>query len=437
MAERVVPEGQRRRRRPTGQGVVLSQRLIVETALRLVSQHGAEALSVRRLGAALGCDPSSVYRYFRSSDDLLLAVADELIGRAVQGWEPTGDWRTDLRALGLRVHGGPHPLTLTLRSDRAASRKEDPHLRYLPNLPHLPEVRPVRRGRPGRGPLADLHQCAGRQPRPPRHYVALGDSYASGAGLRGQSGGLCMRSDQNYGHLAAALQVGTYTDVTCSGAKAKALTEPQYEGLPWGATAQLDAVTADTDLVTIGMGGNDLGAGALGLVELIGVCLVGALVNPNGTPCKDVFHHGHWNWSTGTWEYGSDDLADRIAATAPQLAEALQRVHAKAPNARVLLAGYPSVMPADGSTCAGKQPITPGDAGYLYETLGKLNAMLKATAAANGATYVDTATPTAGHDICSAVPWIEGTQPATQAGPFHPNATGRKVMAGAVSAALR
>ncbi|MCW7991700.1 TetR family transcriptional regulator, partial [Streptomyces platensis subsp. clarensis] len=52
MAERVVPENRRQRRRPTKQGTVLSERIIIETALRLIAQHGAEALSVRRLGAA-------------------------------------------------------------------------------------------------------------------------------------------------------------------------------------------------------------------------------------------------------------------------------------------------------------------------------------------------------------------------------------------------
>ncbi|MDX3213763.1 helix-turn-helix domain-containing protein, partial [Streptomyces scabiei] len=62
MAGRVPQE--RRRRRPTRSGVVLSEELIVDTALRLVGEHGPEALSVRRLGTALGCDPSALYRYF-------------------------------------------------------------------------------------------------------------------------------------------------------------------------------------------------------------------------------------------------------------------------------------------------------------------------------------------------------------------------------------
>ncbi|MFD9595973.1 SGNH/GDSL hydrolase family protein [Kitasatospora sp. NPDC059973] len=272
----------------------------------------------------------------------------------------------------------------------------------------------------------------------PRHYVALGDSYAAGAGVPGQSAGLCLRSDRNYGHLvAAALKATAYTDVTCAAAKVKAMTQPQYDAFIRVNDPQLDAVTADTDLVTLGIGGNDLGATDLGLGELVGVCIAGAAVNPLGTPCKDVFHHGYWDWSSWSWQYGNDDLADRIAAARPQIADTLKRIHAKAPGARVLLVGYPSVLPADGSECFLRQPVTAGDVEYMYGVLGQLNAMLKSTAAAGGATYVDTATPTVGHDVCSDDRWIEGALPGSPAVPFHPNATGEKVMADAVLAALK
>lgn len=46
-SERVVAEGARRRRRPTKQGTVLSEQLIVETVLRLIGEHGAAALTVQ------------------------------------------------------------------------------------------------------------------------------------------------------------------------------------------------------------------------------------------------------------------------------------------------------------------------------------------------------------------------------------------------------
>ncbi|MFI9331010.1 TetR/AcrR family transcriptional regulator [Kitasatospora sp. NPDC052868] len=127
MTERVVPEPQRRRRKPTKQGMVLSEQVIVETALRLMGQHGAAALTVRRLGAALGADPSALYRYFRNTDDLLLAIADELIGRAQQGWCSTGDWRADLRDIGMRIHTAyqAHPQAAMLAAFRTTGRDNE------------------------------------------------------------------------------------------------------------------------------------------------------------------------------------------------------------------------------------------------------------------------------------------------------------------------
>ncbi|GGV81786.1 TetR family transcriptional regulator [Streptomyces gelaticus] len=106
---------------------MLSEQVIVETALRLVGRHGADALTVRRLGAALGADPSALYRYFHNTDDLLLAVADELIGRAQQGWRPTGEWRSDLCEMGLRVHASyqAHPQAALLAAHRTTGRNNE------------------------------------------------------------------------------------------------------------------------------------------------------------------------------------------------------------------------------------------------------------------------------------------------------------------------
>lgn len=69
---------------------MLSERLIVETALRLLREHGSGGLSARRLGIALDCDPSTLYRYFRGMDELTLAIGDALIGHALSGRRPTG-----------------------------------------------------------------------------------------------------------------------------------------------------------------------------------------------------------------------------------------------------------------------------------------------------------------------------------------------------------
>ncbi|MGW6977608.1 TetR/AcrR family transcriptional regulator [Streptomyces sp. NPDC054952] len=127
MAKRVVPEEARRRRRPTRTGTVLSERLIVETALRMLREHGSAGLSARRLGAALGADPSTLYRYFTGMDELTRAIGEELIGRALDGWAAGGDWRADLRELGLRIHRAylAHPQAAVLTASRVSGRPRE------------------------------------------------------------------------------------------------------------------------------------------------------------------------------------------------------------------------------------------------------------------------------------------------------------------------
>jgi len=125
MATRVPQE--RRRRRPTRSGVLLSEDLIVETALRLIGEHGPDALSVRRLGAALGCDPTALYRYFNGTDDLVLAIADRIIGDAMAGFVAGDDWVASLREMALRVRAGylAHPRAAAMAAHRVTRRKHE------------------------------------------------------------------------------------------------------------------------------------------------------------------------------------------------------------------------------------------------------------------------------------------------------------------------
>ncbi|MFF8092935.1 TetR/AcrR family transcriptional regulator [Streptomyces sp. NPDC016675] len=127
MPKKVVPEEARRRRRPTRQGAVLSESLIVETALRVLREHGTGGLTARRLGAALGADPSTVYRYFGGMDDLARAIGNELMGRALDGWAADGDWRGDLRSLGLALHSSylAHPQAAVLTASRVSGRARE------------------------------------------------------------------------------------------------------------------------------------------------------------------------------------------------------------------------------------------------------------------------------------------------------------------------
>jgi AcrR family transcriptional regulator len=121
--------GERRRRRPTASGTVLTEDLIVDCALRLIGEHGAEGLSVRRLGAALGCDPTAVYRYFAGTDDLLLAVNDRIIGETMRGFRPGPDWVESLRDLARRVCAAyrAHPRTAAVAATRVTRRKNEFH----------------------------------------------------------------------------------------------------------------------------------------------------------------------------------------------------------------------------------------------------------------------------------------------------------------------
>ncbi|MET9290844.1 SGNH/GDSL hydrolase family protein [Streptomyces sp. NPDC003077] len=253
---------------------------------------------------------------------------------------------------------------------------------------------------------------------PAGRYVALGDSYAAGAGIPALSGGLCLRSDRNYGRVvAAALASSSYQDKTCTGAKVAALTTAQTDLGIVVNSPQLDAVTRDTALVTVTIGGNNIGTSDLGFVDVVAACAALAVTNPFGAPCRAAY---------------GDTLGKRLDSAAAQLSDGLRKIHAKAPNARVLVVGYPSVLPDDPKRCLGKLPITTGDLAYLRSTLGELNDKTARAAAANAATYVDTLTPTKGHDTCSSQPWIEGLLPTRPALPLHPNATGERVMAEAV-----
>ncbi|HET8993188.1 MULTISPECIES: TetR family transcriptional regulator [unclassified Rhodococcus (in: high G+C Gram-positive bacteria)] len=104
MTGRKTAEADRQRRRSTKSGVVLDEQKIVDTALRMLEEHGSSGLSARRLGRALGADPTTIYRYFQGMDDLELAVADELIARVTRDWHRTGDWKADLQRWGVSAY---------------------------------------------------------------------------------------------------------------------------------------------------------------------------------------------------------------------------------------------------------------------------------------------------------------------------------------------
>ncbi|HVW44142.1 MAG TPA: SGNH/GDSL hydrolase family protein [Amycolatopsis sp.] len=252
-------------------------------------------------------------------------------------------------------------------------------------------------------------------------YVALGDSYTSSprtGALAGEPAG-CDRSDNNYPHLVAAdIHPASFVDVSCSGATTANLASSQTTSNGVN-PPQLDAVTPDTTLVTLGIGGNDVG--------FVGLARDCATTDPNVSPCKKRLTAG-----------GRDQLEARIDATAPKIADALRRIHTKAPQARVVLVGYPTALP-DGSGCWPFLPLGADDVAYLRDAAVKFNAMLAAQAKAHQAGYADTAKPTTGHDMCqkAATKWVEDYVPSSPALALHPNAKGERAMADAVLGVAR
>ncbi len=251
-------------------------------------------------------------------------------------------------------------------------------------------------------------------------YVALGDSYTSAPRTGKQAGtpAGCARSDNNYPHVVAAkLKPAKFVDVSCSGATTANMTSTQSTR-NGSNPPQLDAVTSDTTLVTLGIGGNDVG--------FIGLAPDCATSHRDSSPCRDRLTAG-----------GHDELADRIATTATSVGEVLDRIHEKAPKARVIVVGYPAVLP-DGDGCWPVLPLGTGDVAYLRDALGKLNDALSDQAKSHSAGFADTAAAGKGHDVCtgSDTRWVEGLVPTSSAAALHPNARGEAGMAEVVESLL-
>jgi len=255
----------------------------------------------------------------------------------------------------------------------------------------------------------------------PGPYVALGDSYTAAPLVLtpvGQPLG-CLRSDHNYPSIVtAATGVTQFGDVSCSSATTEHMTGPQSTQAGTNAP-QFNALNAGLKLVTVGIGGNDVG-----LVGAAVKCLQLGALAPTGTACRSNFAKPG----------GGDLLADQIAATAPKIAATLLGIHARAPQARVLIVGYPDVAPRGGKGCYPLVPLSDDDITYLDAMLRATNAMIAQQAAANDAEYVDTYDESIGHDVCTlpGTRWFEGLVPTAPAFPIHPNALGEDSMARSV-----
>ncbi|MCB0972778.1 MAG: SGNH/GDSL hydrolase family protein [Acidimicrobiales bacterium] len=247
----------------------------------------------------------------------------------------------------------------------------------------------------------------------------MGDSYTAGPLIPSQSTDPlgCLRSDRNYPHLTAPdVAAAKFVDVSCSGAQTKHFAQSQ-DVTPGPNAPQYDALGATTKIVTIGIGGNDIGFS--GIVQNC------ATENPFGDGCKPEYVHD-----------GRDELREKIAATAPKIDAVIDEVQHRAPSAHVFIVGYPTILPETGGGCYPVVPILPDDVRYLRGIAKDLNQMLADRAAAGGVHYVDVATSSIGHDMCSSSRWVESIVPTNLAAPVHPNAAGMRNTARDVTAAI-
>jgi len=271
------------------------------------------------------------------------------------------------------------------------------------------------------GALVGLLPGTADAQKPPQSYVALGDSYTAGPIIPVQQPDPlgCLRSDHNYPHLvAAALRVSEFRDASCSGAETDDMTNSQGVS-PGPNPPQFDRLDANTQLVTLGIGGNDIG-----FSEIVENC---SSPVPTGHPCQDHYVvNGH------------DELAERIEQTAPKIAAVLDGIHQRSPEARIFVVAYLAILPESGPGCWPQLPITPDDVPYLRGVEKKLNAMLAQQAEANDAKFVDAYTASIGHDACQlpVARWVEPAVPTTPAAPVHPNLFGMQGYADAVVARI-
>lgn len=254
-------------------------------------------------------------------------------------------------------------------------------------------------------------------------YVALGDSFAAGPLIpiqRLDPPG-CARSTRNYpAMLAARLGVAEYVDVSCSAAQTEHMTQPQP--VPFGVNPpQFEALTEDTDLVTVTISGNDVGFG-----EMVRTCSRLSFIAPAGNPCQRQATAG-----------GGDRYAEAVDEAAPLVAELLAGIQERSPEATVALVGYLRILPPQRG-CWPVMPVAAGDVVYLDGIQRQLTAMLAEQAETADVVFVDAYAQSLGHDACQppGPKWVEGLVPTAPGLPVHPNTTGMRQVAGFTAAAL-
>ena len=256
--------------------------------------------------------------------------------------------------------------------------------------------------------LAVLYYQGKHAPRANSPYVALGSSFAAGLGLGVRETGspfVCQRSINGYPkHIARQTEL-LLTDMSCSGAT----TQHVLRGGQVFLGPQIDALGPDTQLVTLTIGGND-------------ISYVGDL-----TFMAFRRRGGFTGALAGLVWSGAKPVQDRKFGKLQQdLTATLREIRRRAPKARVFVAPYPVIVPNSG-TCP-KLGIDEQQASLMRSVGLRLAEVTRAATQEAGATFVDLADASMGHDACAAGPWVNGSTPASGAA-FHPTLAGAKGVA--------
>lgn len=249
---------------------------------------------------------------------------------------------------------------------------------------------------------------AKQKPNPDARYVALGSSFAAGIGLGERAPGspfACQRSVNGYPQQLARLMGVSLSDMTCSGATIKQV----LHGGQFFQGPQIDAVGTNTELVTITAGGND--------IDYVGDLVMMSYQNREGIvgALLDRFWHG----AKPVEERQFAQLKNEMVATFHEIA-------LRAPHARIVVVTYPAILPPTG-TCA-QIDIRDAESALMKSVGTRLAEVTREAAQTAGATLVEMATLSTGHDACSADPWVNGAKPE-QGAAFHPTLAGAQATA--------
>jgi lysophospholipase L1-like esterase len=220
-------------------------------------------------------------------------------------------------------------------------------------------------------------------------YVALGDSYSSGVGTRSyiSDGTSCQRSTYAYPYLIAHSRGYALSFQACSGATTSTVT-----------SGQLGTLSTSTRFVTISVGGNDAGFSSV------------------ITECAQPGWMSDCN--------GAIDKAQGIINnTLPgRLSTLYSTIRTKAPNAKVVVVGYPRIF--NGEDCNAATFFSPTEESRLNQTADLLNSKTAAAASAKGFSFANPTSRFIGHAVCGDPEWINGlSNPISES--YHPNRTGQ------------